>query len=1225
MNTVTDAFVDLCLRLEITIELSAQDEHYLKEIFHLVLMLTLNGRVVGRTDLLSRESSPGVWDANEPLMLREIVSHFTLSVYGEIGTEERQLLASGEVYGPDLYDELGEPVKILLDGHEDYPNMILKTKLIAADPFDITQPLSAGKPSYFDRLVRRNSQVRSDSSAVSSSYGYGGFENPESINIIIQRQKLAANLTPDDHPEKPRRLSNLGSSLGARFQHLGNINDIDEAVSHLQTAVILTPDGHPDMPSRLYNLGTSFLARFQRLGNLDDIDNAILRLRAAVSLTPDVHPEKPSQLTNLGSSLRARFQRLGNVDDIDNAIAQHQAAVDLTPDGHPDKPELLSNLENSLHARFERLGGIDPVDHAIVQHQETVSHTPDDHPDKPRWLSSLGSSLQTRFQRLGNISDIDNAIERHQEAVNLTPDGYPDKVKRLNNLGNSFLIRFRRLGNLDDVDNAIAQYQAVVDLTPDGHPEKPSWLNNLGSSLRTRFQRFGNLDDLSSSIARHQAAVDLTPDSHPDKLKRLNNLGNSLLIRFQRLGNLDDITNAIARQQAAVDLTLDGHPSKPSLLSSLGSSLRTWFQRLGNLDDIDNSVAQHQAAFDLTPAGHPDKLKRLNNLGNSLLSRFQRLGNLDDINNAIAKQQMAVDLTPDGHPHKPSRLTNLGISLLTRFKQFGQSHDVEACIAQFSVAASSSIGPPSARLTAAKKWIHAALINNHTSLLAACECAITIIPLVAWLGLSIPDRHQHLAQIGGIVRDAAAIAISLGQCDKALEWLDHGRSIVWTQILQLRTPVDQLREFEPNLANRLLHISQSLDQGTQESNPRSQLKQSPEEEARQYRALAKEYDEIVDKVRSLPNFRDFLRPPTIYRLVETAKGGPVVVINVSDRRCDALALVYGVDGVIHIPLPDLTSERVAELQVELKVILKSSGIRLRALREEIEAGGDEECKRILAELWDNLVKPVLDSLAFISDPEILPRMWWCVTGPLAFLPIHAAGVYDTEDSGEKIQDYAIVSYVPTISALLEQPDAPEHNPFRHLSAIEPSSGASYIPNTEKEMEYIRRRLQNRDHVVLHKAEATKERVVNAMKDCNWLHLACHGKQNAKNPTKSALLLHGGDLTLEEIIRLNLPHAEFAFLSACQTMTGDEALPEEAVHIAGGMSLAGYRSVVATMWSIEDELAPKVADEFYAHLLQYGERPDNRKAAEALHFSVKKLREEGDIEMLSWVPFVHLGV
>jgi CHAT domain-containing protein len=146
-----------------------------------------------------------------------------------------------------------------------------------------------------------------------------------------------------------------------------------------------------------------------------------------------------------------------------------------------------------------------------------------------------------------------------------------------------------------------------------------------------------------------------------------------------------------------------------------------------------------------------------------------------------------------------------------------------------------------------------------------------------------------------------------------------------------------------------------------------------------------------------------------------------------------------------------------------------------------------------------------------------------------------------------------------------------------------------------------------------------------MVHCNWLHLACHGVQAPEEPTKSALILEDGHLTLEEIIRLNLPNAEFAFLSACQTTAGDEKLSEEAVHIAGGMLLAGYRGVVATMWSIQDDLAPEVVDEFYAHMMQDNERPDSRKAAEALHYSMQKLRQRSDVSLIAWIPFVHLGV
>jgi CHAT domain-containing protein len=150
-------------------------------------------------------------------------------------------------------------------------------------------------------------------------------------------------------------------------------------------------------------------------------------------------------------------------------------------------------------------------------------------------------------------------------------------------------------------------------------------------------------------------------------------------------------------------------------------------------------------------------------------------------------------------------------------------------------------------------------------------------------------------------------------------------------------------------------------------------------------------------------------------------------------------------------------------------------------------------------------------------------------------------------------------------------------------------------------------------------------VIREMTDCNWLHFACHGLQKPEDPTKSALLLHDDPLTLEEITRLNLPKAEFAFLSACQTITGDESLSEEAVHIAGGMILAGYRSVIATMWSIRDDLAPKLTNEFYAHIMQGNGRPDSRKAAEALHHSIQKLRQDGTWAFTSWVPFVHVGL
>ncbi|KAI9574339.1 hypothetical protein HD554DRAFT_2006816, partial [Boletus coccyginus] len=66
--------------------------------------------------------------------------------------------------------------------------------------------------------------------------------------------------------------------------------------------VELTPHGHPHKPGRLNNLGNSFLTRFQRVGELSDLEDAISRQRDAVELIPHGHPHKPDLINNLGSS-----------------------------------------------------------------------------------------------------------------------------------------------------------------------------------------------------------------------------------------------------------------------------------------------------------------------------------------------------------------------------------------------------------------------------------------------------------------------------------------------------------------------------------------------------------------------------------------------------------------------------------------------------------------------------------------------------------------------------------------------------------------------------------------------------------------------------------------------------------------------------------------------------------------------------------------------------------
>jgi CHAT domain-containing protein len=85
-------------------------------------------------------------------------------------------------------------------------------------------------------------------------------------------------------------------------------------------------------------------------------------------------------------------------------------------------------------------------------------------------------------------------------------------------------------------------------------------------------------------------------------------------------------------------------------------------------------------------------------------------------------------------------------------------------------------------------------------------------------------------------------------------------------------------------------------------------------------------------------------------------------------------------------------------------------------------------------------------------------------------------------------------------------------------------------------------------------------------DVNILHLSCHGVQK-KNPLASAFILRDGDLTIQELMKLDLKHALLAFLSACQTAKGSQYQPDQAVHLAASMLFCGFKSVIATMWYI----------------------------------------------------------
>jgi len=1084
------------------------------------------------------------------------------------------------------------------------------------------------------------------------------------LEDAISRYRDGVDLIPHGHPHKPAILSNLGNSFFARFDRLGELSDLEDAISRQRYAIDLTPHGHPDKPNRLNNLGNAFVARFKRLGELSDLEHAILRQRDAVELTPHGHPDKRGRLNDLGNSFVTRFERLGELSDLEDAISRQKHAVDLTPHGHPDKPALLNSLGSFLKARFKRLGQLNDIEDAISRLRDAVELTPHGHPDKPGRLNNLGNSFRARFERLGELSDLEDAISRQRHAVELTPNGYALKPLLLNNLGISFRARFERLEQLSDLEDAISRLRGAVGLTPHGHSDKPGRLNNLGNSFLARFGRLGELSDLEDAISALRDADELTPHGHPDKPRRLDNLSNSFFTRFKRLEELSDLEDAISRQRHAADLTPHGHPDKAALLNNLGVFFRARFERLGELTDLGDAISAIRDAVELTPRGHPDKPGCLTNLGNSFLVRFARFRQLSDLERAISALRDAVDLTPHDHPRKPLLLINLGNSFVARFECLGELSDVEHAIFLYSHAASAPIGPISTRFHASQKWISFARHIHHHSLLNACSVVITLLPQLAWIGLSLTHRYSELGRGANVVREAAAAALDSGLPETAVEWLEQGRSIVWGELFQLRSAYKELLSTYPDHARRLQELSAALELAStarekslsalseQTQSTARHVTLSLQAEADRHRALAIERDKLLHGIQRFPGFERFLHKE-FSCLQASAHSGPVVILNAAESRCDALVVLANVDHAIHVPLPNFTFKQSTVFQNMLEKLLGHSRVTRPNEREGNHATrGGVSWEFVLSNLWKGVVGPVLDALAFTvrdvgllgsswlihsflsqQTPGDLSRIFWCPTGPFMFLPVHGAGFYDTHHTrpGHKVSDFVVSSYVPTLSilALLSNFSTQPSGDLRLLTVRQPpSDGLSHLPGVATELTYIREvvmDLPSAHITLLESSEGTVEEVLALMKEADWVHFACHGVQDVANPTSSGLCLADQRrLKLRDMIAVSRPHGGLAFLSACQTAMGDENLSDEAIHIAAGMLFAGYGGVVGTMWSISDRLAPGVARDVYGQLFRNGTRPDHREAARALHEAIGRLRH-GNASFAEWLPFIHVGL
>ena len=153
--------------------------------------------------------------------------------------------------------------------------------------------------------------------------------------------------------------------------------------------------------------------------------------------------------------------------------------------------------------------------------------------------------------------------------------------------------------------------------------------------------------------------------------------------------------------------------------------------------------------------------------------------------------------------------------------------------------------------------------------------------------------------------------------------------------------------------------------------------------------------------------------------------------------------------------------------------------------------------------------------------------------------------------------------------------------------------------------------------------ATREAVLQAMNSVSLIHIAAHGNADrgeialSPRPTVDSIpeeedyLLRVSDISQVKL------RAKLVILSCCHSGRG-EIKVEGVLGIARAFLASGARSVLVTLWAIEDEATEHFMRRFYRHLV------DGFNVSECLHQAMKWLRNNGFTKVSQWAPFMLIG-
>ena len=821
-------------------------------------------------------------------------------------------------------------------------------------------------------------------------------------------------------------------------------------------------------------------------------------------------------------------------------------------------------------------------------------------------------------------------------------------------LAGHLAIRFRATYSIDDYEEAMALFDKVIDSDPNRDCPGPDAASALFNSVVLSGDRAGiyeNPECLEEAIYRHRKFLGI-PST--DEFKRSTVTGR--------------LVSLIKKRSTYFGITGEGLPeahslpeapspdSKVTSFRHLTTSLRAriandktnWWavseervKYLGVLDtvyrtkdiaEIAEAIEYCQLLLELTPPSDVATFLPAKALGDVLFYAFECTANIEYLNKSIAafRNILGIPGTKWACFQVISRLHN---ALLARIIHSGDQKEFDEVMQLCSMASKDPYANVPDRLRLSYTWAENARRHGHHTTPTAYETALSLLEDNLLFAPTLETQNFHLVSqcnfYEELPKSMASYEISRGRLSDAIQALERGRALIWSEMRGYRTSIDQIAFASP-LAEEFTAVNRELETLTTSVSPDIMMNDDNGHEDGKgmdkfgrlmvrHRELSAKRKDLVSQIQALPGLEGFCKTPSFDNLRSAALHGPVIIVNHSSWRCDILIVLYHTHPSL-ITTPHDFYDRAIELRNRL--------VRARNNNTALESEQYQRALRfVLKGLHELVGQPVIKELQRLKIPK-KSRIWWCPTSVFCSLPLHAMGPISSDDGVSRyFSDLYIPSYTPTLSALIES-RRPSKSCFEKPSVLLVANPDDTLKDALPEIWSVQRlNTVTRVTALLGKRAKTSV-VLGRLQDHQFCHFICHGTLVPEKPFDASFgLFEGNRLTLLDIVRSRLPTAEFAFLSACHTAELTEgSIADEGLHLAAAVQYCGFRSVVGTMWAMADQDGGDLAKKFYNSMFSSDEPgvPYHERSARALRDAVRYIRKEKRLPLEQWVNFVHYG-